>query len=230
MAQLRAMAGTTGDTVLIRLITSSLVFLVVTVHVGLSHADEHDAPFVAGFDRFYRVAESLSDTVVGGRLLLSELSCTACHTTADPALAPKLGPNLAAAGKRYQSDWLRRYLADPQAVKPGTTMPDVMHRLDAEQKRQAADAIAAFLSIQETNDPVLVSTASNPIAEEFWRKGDDHRGAELYHSIGCVACHEPDEDSKQVVWPSLMTAGSPSQFAKGRSGFWTVSTTTRRIK
>lgn len=155
-------------------------------------AADDDSPFVAGFDRFHR--DSDQQTITGGRLLVSELSCTACHASEDPGLQPKGGPNLGGAGRRYQRGWLNRYLADPQAVKPGTTMPDVMGGLPDDQKRRAVDAIAAFLSNQDAGYPVLKSTASNPIAEQFWLKGDKERGAELYHQVGCVACHEPDED------------------------------------
>lgn len=168
------------------------IFIVVVICTSESFADAYDSPFVAGFDRFHR--ESTEGAASGGRLLVSELSCTACHASPDPELQPKRGPNLAGAGQRYQPGWLQRYLANPQAIKPGTVMPDVMHDFTDDQRRQAADAIAAFLSVRNPDYPILESTASNPVAEEFWRKGDQERGAELYHQVGCVACHEPNED------------------------------------
>lgn len=155
-----------------------------------SFAATYDSPMVAGFERFHR--ESTGDSVGGGRLLISELSCTACHASSDSELQPKRGPNLAGAARRYQRDWIPRYLANPQAVKPGTTMPNVMHGLPDDKKREAVDAITAFLSIDPPAYPTLVSTASNPIADQFWRKGNRQRGTELYHQVGCVACHEPD--------------------------------------
>ena len=39
---------------------------------------------------------------------------------------------------------------------------------------------------------MLNSTAGNPIAREFWKKGQADRGRQLYHGGGCVACHQPD--------------------------------------
>ncbi len=153
-------------------------------------ADTSDAPFVAAFDRFFR--DGSGDPLTAGRLLLGELSCTACHVSEDPQLLPKRGPNLDGAGRRYQVDWLRRYLASPSDVHPGTTMPDVLHGLGDDRRRKVVDAIVAFLSAQEPGFPTLVSTAGNPIAFEFWRKGNRDRGGDLYHQIGCVACHEPN--------------------------------------
>ena len=40
-------------------------------------------PIVPGFERFY--ANTAADRVAGGRLLLGELNCVACHTVKDAA-------------------------------------------------------------------------------------------------------------------------------------------------
>lgn len=146
-----------------------------------------DVPFVAGFERFHRPDESDS----GGRLLLTELSCTACHVAGNPALSPKRGPNLDGVGIRLQTDWVKRFLKTPQVVKHGTTMPDVLAGLPDDEKERAVSALLAFLATQRSPFRVLKSTGSNPIAHEFWRKGDARRGQLLYHQVGCVACHEP---------------------------------------
>src|SRR5947209_4610474 len=79
-------------------------------------ADPH--PIVAGFERF-----GADDPVEGGRLLIGELNCVACHRS-DAAIDAKKAPVLTDAGSRLRADWLQRWIADPQAVKPGTTMPN----------------------------------------------------------------------------------------------------------
>ena len=58
-------------------------------------------PFVAGYDRF-----AGSQPIQAGRVLLSELSCTACHAVDHETLKPKKGPTLVSAGQRLQMDWL----------------------------------------------------------------------------------------------------------------------------
>ena len=127
-------------------------------------------------------------------LLLTELSCTACHAAPSKDLAPKRGPRLDAAGSRLQPEWMRRFLSDPARTKPGTTMPHVLHKLSPEDRERTIAALVAFLSSKQPPFRVLNSTAGFPIAFEFWRKGNVARGRKLYHEIGCVACHAPAAD------------------------------------
>ena len=173
-----------------RVLLTLLICFPATPQAKAADAVPPDAPFVAAFERFYTNASSESS--VGGRLLLSELSCTACHTTDDAELRAKGGPRLDAVGSRLQAAWVRRFLESPQTAKPGTTMPDVLHGLPAAERTRAVEALTAFLSARRRTFPMLNSTAGNPIAFEFWRKGDRERGAKLYHELGCVACHAAD--------------------------------------
>jgi cytochrome c2 len=68
-------------------------------------------PMVAGFDRFYGVDQS-TDTLAG-QLLLTELSCTACHA-ANALLEAKRGPSLQGLSSRLQADWVAGYLQSPE--------------------------------------------------------------------------------------------------------------------
>ncbi|MCA9019318.1 MAG: c-type cytochrome, partial [Planctomycetaceae bacterium] len=90
--------------------------------------------------------------------------------------------------------WIREFLAAPQITKAGTTMPDVLHGLPAEKKQQAIHALTAFLIAQQSAYPEIKATGANPVPHEFWKKGNVKSGQELYHKIGCVACHEPDAE------------------------------------
>lgn len=151
-----------------------------------------DVPFVSGFDRFGRHADI--DDVTAGRLLITELSCTACHASRDTMLNPKRGPVLDGVGSRLKSDWVRSFLLSPQAAKPGTTMPDMLAGLSAEARKPAADALAAFLSSLERPFGEIKATGVNPVPMEFWNRGNMENGRRLYHQVGCVACHEPDAE------------------------------------
>lgn len=148
-----------------------------------------EPPFVAGFERFFRHTASVD----GGPLLLSELACVNCHQTMQPEWAPKSGPDLQGIALRVQPKWLRDFLRSPSRTKPGTTMPDIVATLPVPEQEVAVAALAAYLATQQSPLPVLNSTAGNPIAMEFWQKGDPERGLHLYHQVGCVACHAPDE-------------------------------------
>jgi mono/diheme cytochrome c family protein len=119
---------------------------------------------------------------LAGMTLLTELGCVACHGSANAALAPKPGPDLADIGARAAGGHLRKFIAEPSATKPGTTMPDVLGHLPEAERAAAADALAHYLST--LGGAVVTFTRPAPDAVE--------RGRRLYHSVGCVACHSPE--------------------------------------
>ena len=88
------------------------------------------------------------DSAGAGELLISELNCTACHS-ADAASAARLGnkpaPNLAAVGERIAGSYLAEYLSNPHGSRPGTTMPDVLSKLPANERNKVAGELAAYL-------------------------------------------------------------------------------------
>lgn len=76
----------------------------------------------------YSSNPATTESIAAGRDLFTRLKCQQCHpvgatppnggTTAVPA------PNLALAGNRLQPNWIARWVADPQAIVPGTKMPN----------------------------------------------------------------------------------------------------------
>lgn len=140
--------------------------------IGLAHAQ---APFVAGWERVGREP-------FAGAVLVSELGCTSCHVSDQKALVAKPGPDLSEVGARVNGTHLRRFLASPSGVKPGTTMPDVLAHLPEAQREEAANALAHYLA-----------TLGQPKASELPQPDAVERGRTLYHSVGCVACHAPEK-------------------------------------
>lgn len=49
--------------------------------------------------------------------------CASCHAVGGKG--GQVGPALDGVADRYEPDYLRQWVADPQAVKPGTTMPNL---------------------------------------------------------------------------------------------------------
>ncbi len=148
-------------------------------------------PIVPGFERFY--ANSAADRVAGGRLLLGELNCIACHQMEDAAklsILPKQAPVLDNIGERVRLEYLRAYLNAPRAVKPGTTMPDLLAGAPASEKERQVEALVHFLA--STGAPREMAVLEQSAA----------RGEDLFHKIGCVACHQP----KQGDTPPLSTS------------------------
>ncbi len=115
--------------------------------------------------------------------LLERKGCWNCHP--DDALeargvaVQRRAPVLDDVAQRAGTAWIRDWIADPSAVRPHADMPRVLFGTDEEVRREAT-ALARFLA-GVTDAPEPSSAATEP---EVLRRGRD-----LYHSVGCVACH-----------------------------------------
>lgn len=120
-----------------------------------------------------------------GALLLGELHCTNCHlpkAEATPRIQPRQAPVLADAASRVTASYMAAFLADPQKTKPGTAMPDMLHDLEPTARNDAAAALAAYLRTLGRPLDTSTATASDALIAQ---------GQRLYHTVGCVACHQP---------------------------------------
>jgi cytochrome c1 len=158
-----------------------------------------DYPFVPGFDRFYAPEDDEPKIAEGGLLLLGELNCVACHTVPDAwkERLPQHGKIvLDGVGSRLSEDDLWIFIRSPQHRKNGTTMPGLFSGEDRDPK--VVEAIATYL-------------ASLKKTPKKFPKGDSARGRELYHTIGCVACHDPAAiaDYKPIEAPPNLDIEKP---------------------
>ena len=109
---------------------------------------------------------------------IEDSGCTACHTASTSPLGRRMAPELGGVGPRLGAQWMQRWLLDPSGLKPGTTMPSLL-RAGAAGAEQARDLVA-FL--QERTGLVTDSAVAGEASVI-------DAGFELYHSVGCVACH-----------------------------------------
>lgn len=125
-----------------------------------------------------------------GDILISEFRCATCHTGLPRgAVAEKAAPDLSDVGARISPDYLRRYLASPSEVHPGTTMPDVLAAVPAVDRDAIATALTHFLVSQSPT--VFQTELSEPI--------DRNQGQTLFHTVGCIACHRPQDAPPEVT-------------------------------
>ena len=80
---------------------------------------------------------AVSDQVARGKYVFQRRNCNDCHTIL--GIGGYFAPDLTKTADVRDAAWLQRFLADPKAAKPGTTMPD--------QRLQQADVVdlVAFL-------------------------------------------------------------------------------------
>ncbi|HET6423027.1 MAG TPA: hypothetical protein VFG20_05045, partial [Planctomycetaceae bacterium] len=162
--------------------------------VAMAPAMLSAAPRVPGFERFHAAQTDEGENVLlpsdAGRLLVQELNCLSCHKGPKEltAVAPKKAPVLDDIGNRVRPEWLREYLADPQRIKPGTTMPHVLHAVPESDRPAAIEALTHFLA----------STGS--VTDSHPDQTAAKRGKATFHRVGCTACHNAVEtDAADIV-------------------------------
>lgn len=146
-------------------------------------AQEGKRPRLPGFERFFAQADAAS-LPLGGQLLVNELGCAACHALTPSDSQRRQAPILDAVGSRIRPDHLVDFISQPHAVKPGTPMPDLLAGMSDGDRQQTAQAIASFLL-------TTGSTSDRPGDPRAVRRGDT-----AFHSIGCTACHAPQNGAQ----------------------------------
>ena len=139
-------------------------------------------PVVPGFDRFPR--DTPAQQIAAGEVLINELNCVACHQVGKKnahRFRSHPGPTLFTTHNPASAGWLRHWLLDPHQLKPGTTMPDLLHGLDKDAKNKAVEALRHYL--------MSISPATGPEAAMI---GNGAEGKKLYQTLGCAQCHSPD--------------------------------------
>lgn len=164
------------------------------VFQGLSAQEEHAIHNVI----FPAVDSSQLSETLKGRVLIEEQNCVACHSTTSDSLQSdsKKSPRLSEIGKRANPYYIERFIRSPHDVKPGTSMPSVLSQLDDSDKKKAASAITHFLFSLDNSSFEL--NVPDSVAAE--------KGQILFHTVGCVACHSPRDDSGKEL---LATTSTP---------------------
>jgi mono/diheme cytochrome c family protein len=153
--------------------------------------------YVFNFDQFNLPEDPDEHVIEGGYLLLAELNCTACHAAPkawQERLAPKAGPNLAGVGSRLDADQLWLFIRSPQYRKKGTQMPGMFAGEEGDAAK--VEALVEYLSSLKLDAPKMP-------------EGNGAHGKELYHKVGCVACHEPGSDFRPTKVPAEMEVEKP---------------------
>ena len=131
-------------------------------------------------------AANLGELRRHGRMAFTEQNCAKCHVPEEGfGSSPmpetgEIGPILAGAGERVGEEWLRKWIADPKALKPSTHMPQLVDPETPEGLQMASD-LAAYLASSKLGLPPVAAPDSS-LAKE---------GGVHFHELGCVACHHP---------------------------------------
>jgi mono/diheme cytochrome c family protein len=137
-------------------------------------------PRIPAFERFYAAQSNAPESAhIGGRVLIAQLGCTACHAAEHAQLVNRSAPLLGQVGGRLRPDHLLKFISAPHATKAGTAMPDVFHAVSGDKKARQTEAIASYL----LSTGRLIDRSGDSAAAK--------RGEDSFHTVGCAACHAP---------------------------------------
>ena len=136
--------------------------------------------------------------------LFASHNCIQCHAAdLGKSSMPELkysGPNLTDIGDRTNEVWLTRWIAQPEKLKPTTTMPAMVDHTKPEGAQAAAD-IGAYLATLSSGKPATIAPDLT-----LAQKGGEH-----FHKLACIACHtkpnvaEPDYENGRVPLNNVAT-------------------------
>jgi len=125
----------------------------------------------------YYVSMKTIPGLPAGRRLVQEKGCLDCHSIAGKG--GTLGPALEQVAKRHDTSWIVQHFKNPQAVSPGSIMPQFNF------SEQEIRALTEFLvSLTDTNVVGFLKAPALSSPVEL--------GKEVYRKYGCAGCHGPD--------------------------------------
>lgn len=122
--------------------------------------------------------------------LVKSYQCTSCHTIGERG--GTVGPILNQVGNRRTRDWLQRWLADPQAVKPGTKMPNFDFPPD-----QLQSAVNYLSNMKKDLQTEAILAKNTTLLD---------KGKLLFEDYDCLGCHRVGSKGR-FVGPDLTWVG-----------------------
>jgi cytochrome c551/c552 len=93
--------------------------------------------------------------------------CLKCHATGDPAHdRTATAPNFLQARGRLKADWVERWMIDPQAISPGTSMPSGLFKRENNHWVFSGPTPASFQGYDKDHTKLLVDYIFQLTAEE----------------------------------------------------------------
>lgn len=122
--------------------------------------------------------------------IMQKFQCKTCHTVMESG--GTVGPILNNVGLRRDEKWLRKWIKNPQAIKPGTKMP--AFEFTPEEYEEVIGYLAAMKRPLHTGE--ILSKNLSPIEQ----------GQALFEDFECYACHRIG-DKGRFTGPDLTWLG-----------------------
>jgi len=131
--------------------------------------------------------------------------CLKCHATGDPAHDKiATAPNFLLAKERLKPDWVERWITDPQAISPGTSMPSGLFKQQNNQWVFAGPTPPTFNGFEGDHRKLLTDYIFQLTPEEQKRVGSSMPRAK-------AAVRQPSGNRKQAAVESHHAASGGSR-------------------
>jgi len=183
-----------------------------------------------------RLAENLDMVAIGHQVYLETVKCNLCHPAGDSmptnSNQSAWAPNLALAQQRLKVDWVKRWLRNPQAIYPGTLMPNNFY-LDegekltptlgpAEKMEEYVSGLASWFQsldvrVARTVYPNLIAFEKERAAAAAKQDAEDAEGTAAPATDGTTAPAKPaktDEDNPYAAAPATVPGTAPTHVEK----------------
>ena len=152
---------------------------------------------------------------IAGLAWIDHFACANCHDQLKASagftfgVPTKKGPNLTAIASRVAPDYVQEFIANPHQTKPGTAMPALLTGLSENERLDVSKAIQHYLWQQQPSSQVKgAGQSTKSIApKDLDPKASRKRGERLFHHVGCVACHSPRENAKEILAEQSIALG-----------------------
>jgi hypothetical protein len=102
--------------------------------------------------------------------------CLKCHATGDPGHdRTATAPNFLQAKGRLKPDWVERWIIDPQAISPGTSMPSGLFKRENDRWVFSGPTPPSFQGYDRDQTKLLVDYILQLTPEEQRRVGASSR-------------------------------------------------------
>jgi ubiquinol-cytochrome c reductase cytochrome b subunit len=127
----------------------------------------------------------LSPGAQRGAQLLYSLGCIGCHKV--HGTGGSVGPDLSSGVLQGKSrEWLATQIRDPKKHDPNTIMPAFSSATD----QQVNDVVDFLLTLEPKMSPTPPSSPETGKTGQTKLSPSAQRGAQLFHSLGCIGCHK----------------------------------------
>jgi mono/diheme cytochrome c family protein len=154
------------------------------------------------------------------------LSCVTCHDCLGAkSIGDLRGPDLAGALQRSRSDWVRRWLREPQRIAPGTAMPAFFSALTSDEREEKIDRILAALSaganmpppvgLRETTSDYLLAVGEKPLVLRCFLVGSSARSIAVGLPGGVSYCFDAESCRLRFAWSGEFLDMTPVWAGRG---------------